>query len=76
MSEKLPVVRGDQLRRALERAGFVLVRIKGSAHVMRHPDTRRTVSVHIHRGETIKRGTLAAILDDAGLTVDDLRSLL
>jgi predicted RNA binding protein YcfA (HicA-like mRNA interferase family) len=43
---------------ALERAGFEVVRIKGSAHIMRHANGRM-VSVHVHKGETIKRGTVA-----------------
>jgi len=42
---------------------------------MEHPDGRRT-TVHIHRGQTLKRGTLSAILDDAGITADELRELL
>ena len=75
MSEKLPVVTGDHLRRALERAGFVHVRTKGSAHIMRYPDGRMA-SVHIHKGQTIKRGTLSGILADAGLAAEDLRRLL
>jgi predicted RNA binding protein YcfA (HicA-like mRNA interferase family) len=36
MSEKLPVVEGGRLVRALERAGFVVIRIRGSAHFMEH----------------------------------------
>jgi predicted RNA binding protein YcfA (HicA-like mRNA interferase family) len=75
VSEKLPAVEGGRLVRALKRAGFKVVRIRGSAHIMEHPDGRLT-SVHVHAGATIKRGTLASILDDAGLTADDLRSLL
>jgi predicted RNA binding protein YcfA (HicA-like mRNA interferase family) len=76
MSERLPVVEGGRLVRALERAGFVVIRIRGSAHFMEHPGSGRRTTVHVHRGETIKRGTLAAILDDAGLTADELRSIL
>jgi len=75
MSEKLPAIEGRRLVRALERAGFTVVRIKGSAHIMRQ-GKGRMVSVHVHQGATIKRGTLAGILDDAGLTVDELRELL
>jgi predicted RNA binding protein YcfA (HicA-like mRNA interferase family) len=75
MSEKLPAVEGRRLVRALERVGFAVVRIKGSAHIMRHADGRM-VSVHVHKGTTIKRGTLASILDDAGLSADDLRDVL
>jgi predicted RNA binding protein YcfA (HicA-like mRNA interferase family) len=75
MSTKLPVVEGDKVRRALQRAGFDVIRVRGSAHFMEHADGRRT-TVHIHSGTTIKRGTLAAILDDIGMTADDLRNLL
>jgi len=75
VSQKLPVVTGDRLLRALQRAGFVVSRIKGSAHIMRHEDGRM-VSVHVHKGQSIKRGTLLGILDDAGLTPEDLRKLL
>ncbi len=76
MSEKLPAVEGGRLRRALERAGFIVIRVRGSAHFMEHPGTGRRTTVHVHRGDTIKRGTLAAILDDCGLTADELRKLL
>ncbi len=76
MSEKLPVVEGGRLVRALQRAGFVVIRIRGSAHFTENPENGRRTTVHVHRGDTIKRGTPAAILDDAGLTVDELRALL
>jgi predicted RNA binding protein YcfA (HicA-like mRNA interferase family) len=75
VSDELPVVEGGRLVRALKRAGFEVVRIRGSAHIMEHPDGRRT-SVHVHAGATIKRGTLSSILDDTGMTADDLRVLL
>jgi predicted RNA binding protein YcfA (HicA-like mRNA interferase family) len=76
LSRKLPVVEGGQLVRVLERVGFHLVRVRGSAHIMHQPETNRIVSVHVHQGRAIKRGTLSGILDDAGLTADDLRALL
>ena len=76
MSEKLPAVEGGRLVRALQRAGFIVIRIRGSAHFMEHTETGRRTTVHVHRGDIIKRGTLAGILDDSGLTADQLRSLL
>ena len=75
MSTKLPAIEGEKLRRALQRVGFVVIRTRGSAHFMEHPDGRRT-TVHIHSGQTIKRGTLAAILDDVDMTADQLREVL
>jgi predicted RNA binding protein YcfA (HicA-like mRNA interferase family) len=46
MSEKLPAVEGGRLLRALQRAGFIAVRIRGSAHFMEHPETGRRTTVH------------------------------
>jgi predicted RNA binding protein YcfA (HicA-like mRNA interferase family) len=38
MPDSLPAIPGAKVVRALERAGFTVVRISGSHHVMRHPD--------------------------------------
>ena len=77
MSGRLPTLRGEAIVRALEKAGFVVIRIKGSHHILEHPDdpTRRTV-VRVHAGRDIKRGLLRKIIDDAGLTVEEFTDLL
>ncbi len=49
---RLPRLKGDELIAALRKAGFEVVRIKGSHHFLRHPDGRCTV-VPVHRGEII-----------------------
>ena len=72
---KLPSLTGRRVVGALQRAGFLLVRTKGSHRFLRHPDGRCTV-VPIHRGETIGRGLLARILRDCEMTRDDLMDLL
>jgi predicted RNA binding protein YcfA (HicA-like mRNA interferase family) len=56
-------VRGRQLIQALQKAGFEVIRTKGSHHFMRHPDGRVTV-VPVHSGETIGPGLLNQILKD------------
>lgn len=71
----VPVVRGDRVVAALEKAGFKVARVAGSHHIMRHPDGRGT-TVPVHRGRDIAKGTLRGILADVGLSVDELRSLL
>lgn len=71
----VPAVRGQRVVRALERAGFKVARVAGSHHIMRHPDGRGT-TVPVHPGRDVAKGTLRGILDDIGLTVDELRSLL
>ena len=72
---RLPVVSGRQLVRALEKAGYVVDRQKGSHIILRHtqPPFRR-VTVPDHR--EVARGTLRAILREIGLTSDELADLL
>jgi len=71
----VPAVRGDRLVKALERAGFVVTRVSGSHHRLRHPDGRAT-TVPVHSGRDVPKGTLRSVLGDAGLTVDELLKLL
>jgi predicted RNA binding protein YcfA (HicA-like mRNA interferase family) len=77
MNAKLGGLSGREVLRALQRAGFLVKRIKGSHHILVHPDdaTRRT-TVPVHGRTSLKRGTLRAILKQAKLTEDDLRALL
>lgn len=71
----LPAVAGTQVVKALEKAGFALVRVNGSHHMMRHPEGRFTV-VPVHRGRDVPPGTVRRIIRDAGLSVDDFLALL
>lgn len=72
----LPVVRPEEVIRALQRAGFVVERVKGSHHALRHPDKPYLhVTVAFHKRE-VPRGTLRAILRQADLTADTFLKLL
>jgi predicted RNA binding protein YcfA (HicA-like mRNA interferase family) len=75
MPHALPAVSGAKLVKALERAGFTVIRISGSHHVMRHPDGR-TVVVPVHAGRDMPKGTLRNILAIIGMTAEELRKLL
>lgn len=72
---KSPRLRGRELIRALARAGFDVVRVKGSHHVLRHSDGRQTV-VPVHAGEEIGPGLLRSILSECELDLSQLRELL
>ena len=61
--------------KALESVGFVLVRVSGSHHVMRHRDGR-TVVVPVHKGQNMAKGTLRGILTTIGMTPDEFQALL
>ena len=72
---KLPALTGKILIAALAKAGFEVIRIRGSHHYVRHPDGRSTV-VPVHAGETIGSGLMAKILKDCELSREDLQNLL
>jgi predicted RNA binding protein YcfA (HicA-like mRNA interferase family) len=72
---KLPHLRGRELIKALAKAGFAVVRVRGSHHFLRHKDGRATV-VPVHAGETIGPGLLIKILADCDMTRDQLAALL
>lgn len=70
-----PRITGKDLIAALMRAGFAVVRTKGSHRRLRHADGR-TTTVPVHAVETIGPGLLGKILRDCEMTQDDLSSLL
>jgi predicted RNA binding protein YcfA (HicA-like mRNA interferase family) len=72
---KLPSLTGTKVIKALQKIGFVISRVKGSHHILIHPDGRRTV-VPVHSGETIGTGLLSQILRDCQLTKDEFKNLL
>ena len=71
---QLPVISGRQCVAALERAGFTVRRQVGSHIVMRCDDPFAQTVVPDHR--TLDRGTLRAILRQAGLSVDEFIQFL
>ncbi len=64
---RLPRIRGRDVLKALQRAGFRLVRVKGSHHFLEHSDGRCTV-VPIHAGEVLGVGLFSKILRDCELS--------
>jgi len=72
---KLPSLTGKQVVKALQRAGFEVVRQRGSHTFLRHPDGRSTI-VPLHAGETIGPGLLRKIIRDAEMTREEFRNLL
>ncbi len=49
---------------------------RGSHVQMKHPERAGSVTVPVHSGETIGPGLLGSILTKAGVTVEQLRSVL
>jgi predicted RNA binding protein YcfA (HicA-like mRNA interferase family) len=67
----LPVVTGEQSLSAFRKFGFSVVRIKGSHHTMKKPGHRYNLTVPVHGGKNLKKGTLRGLIAAAGITVED-----
>ena len=60
----VPSVSGERAVSAFARLGFTVVRISGSHHIMKKPGHRYNLSVPVHKGKTIKKGTLRSLIED------------
>ncbi|PWB81136.1 MAG: hypothetical protein C3F08_02685 [Candidatus Methylomirabilota bacterium] len=72
---RLPAATPTDVIRILERVGFFLDHSTGSHRFYRHPGRPGIVTVPFHR-RALKRGTLLAILKQAGLTRDQFLEFL
>ena len=70
----LPNLSGRECIRALSKAGFYVRRQEGSHLVLRRDDPFTQVVVPDHK--ELDRGTLRAIIRQAGLSVDEFTRLL
>ena len=70
---KLRQFTARQIIAVLRRHGFAIDRQSGSHAVLIHADGRR-VTVPVHSGRTLGVGLLRSIMNDAGLTREDLET--
>jgi predicted RNA binding protein YcfA (HicA-like mRNA interferase family) len=68
---RLPRITAQQIIRILERIGFTRSRSSGS-HFIYIDDSSRRVTVPAHAGKILHPKVLRNILDDSGLSVEDL----
>jgi len=68
---KLPGLRAREVIKILEKAGFRTWRQKGSHLTMYRPGDRRALTIPMHFTKTVPKGTLRAIIKEAGLTVEE-----
>jgi predicted RNA binding protein YcfA (HicA-like mRNA interferase family) len=76
VSKKVPSLNYAKVIRALERGGWVVIRQKGSHIRLRKTVDGETLNITVPAHNPIKRSTLAHILKQAGLTVEELEELL
>ena len=72
---RLPSLKPRQVVAALERGGFEIMRVVGSHYQMFNEHTRRHTTVP-HHNRDLPRGTVSAIIQQAGLTREQFLRLL
>jgi len=75
---KLPRITGKELVKALEKEGFEIARQRGShVQVRKYVEGKKvTFPIPVHKGKTLKPGTLRGIMRKAGISVERLIELL
>jgi predicted RNA binding protein YcfA (HicA-like mRNA interferase family) len=76
VSRRLPALKPLEVIRALERGGFLVHHTTGSHCALRHPGNPRLRVTVARHGRDLKRGTLSAILKQAGLTTEQFLDLI
>jgi predicted RNA binding protein YcfA (HicA-like mRNA interferase family) len=72
---ELPVVSGREAVRAFGRVGYEIDRQRGSHIILRQPESpHRRLTIPDHK--ELKKGTLRALIRQAGLSVDEFLALL
>jgi len=69
-------VTAEEVLRVLARDGWVVDRQAGSHRILTHPSKSGRPNVAYHVGQIIPQKTLRSILKEAGLTLDEFRTLL
>ena len=74
---RAPRISGKEALRVLVRGfGWYVTRQAGSHVHLRHPDRPGRVTVPVHASEILKPKTLATILDQAGIELDEFVKML
>jgi predicted RNA binding protein YcfA (HicA-like mRNA interferase family) len=75
MSERQPRLTADEIIKVLKALGFEKVDQSGSHQKWRHPLTGKQTIIAYHKGDIIRPKTFKKILEGAGLTVEDFRTI-
>ena len=75
MTQRLPILKPEEMVRALQKAGLHVIRETGKHVIMHKQGLERPVPIPRHvRG--LKRGLQARIIKEAGLTLEEFSDLL
>ena len=60
---------GEEVKKAFLQAGWVISRHRGSHVILEKIGQEATLSIPVHKGKNVKRGTLRDLIRDSGMTV-------
>ncbi len=76
MSKKQLVFSGKDFIKLSEKMGFVIVRINGSHHRLKHEDGRIT-TIPVHKNDDLPKGLMRKIIiEDLKLDLEDFEKLV
>jgi predicted RNA binding protein YcfA (HicA-like mRNA interferase family) len=74
MSSRQIVISGKNMLKLLEKLGFVVVRVNGSHHRMKHSDGRVT-TIPVHKNDDLPKGLLRKIIrEDLQMTMEEFEN--
>jgi predicted RNA binding protein YcfA (HicA-like mRNA interferase family) len=73
---KLGSYTGSVIVNAFQNAGWSISRQKGSHVILEKPGHDAILTVPVHKGKDVKRGTLRGLIKDSGMTVEEFVSKL
>ena len=73
---KIPQISGQQAVAAFCKAGFFVIRINGSHHILKSDNCIHRLSIPVHAGKNIGKGLLSDQIKKAGLTLEEFLSFL
>ena len=68
---RLGSYKGEEVVRAFQRAGWKITRQRSSHIILEKEGHEATLSIPVHKGKNVKRGTLRDLIKDAKMGVDE-----
>ena len=71
---RLPILKGVEIIKILEKVGFKTIRQKGSHVFLKHQDNRITI-IPVHKGKDVDRSLLRKILRDTKISPNEFKDI-
>jgi len=68
---RLGSYKGEEVVKAFQRAGWKITRQRSSHVILEKEGHEATLSIPVHKGKNVKRGTLRDLIKDARMSVDE-----